>query len=121
MIRSSAIEHAFFHEALSLRDQIEALGWPHDLLAVEAWGQDVRNKRPPRGYRVVLAWADGRLRRINTLAEARRVLAGMTSGGRSPWDVHHAIAGAPPLSPIGEETAGGCIPIQAPGFSVTVA
>ena len=46
---------------------------------IEAWGMDVTNGQPPRGYQVVLAWEDGRLKRVRSKAEAQRFLPAATT------------------------------------------
>jgi hypothetical protein len=75
-----------FQDAIRLRDDLQARGWSRDLLGVEAFGADVTNGRAARGFRVVLAWADGRFRRVTTLAEALRFLSGATTLDGNPPD-----------------------------------
>lgn len=86
-----------FDAALALRNEIIALGWARDLIAVESWGQHVGNGTPPKGYRVVLAWADGRLRRIHSLDEARVFLPAATTRHVGPSEALHAMPTAGPV------------------------
>jgi hypothetical protein len=74
-------EGSAFLKALALRNQIEALGWPRDLLAVEVDGQHVGMGAEPAGYRVVLAWPwpSRRLERVTSLEGAQRFLPFATS------------------------------------------
>lgn len=73
-----------FREAIELRDEIISLGWRRDLIAIEACSQNIANGTPPKGYRVVLAWSDGRLKRVRSIGEARRHLGTLP---QSPSDV----------------------------------
>jgi hypothetical protein len=85
-----------FEEAVELRDQIIGLGWARDLIAVEAWGMDITNGSRPKGYRVVLAWANGRLKRIGSLDEAMTFLPASTTLGVASSEPRHALAVAVP-------------------------
>ncbi len=58
-------------EAITLRDELKTLGWPHDLIAIQADG--------PSEFHLVLAWPSqggtpAILRRVSTSAEAARYL-----------------------------------------------
>ncbi len=106
-----------FLKALTLRDELVSLGWRDDLIAIEAWGMDISKGMLPKGYRVVLAWADGRLKRVSTLAEAQRFLTDATTGGIAPLE---APGGAPDLTRVGEHRVGAS-PASTPPFSGTCA
>ncbi len=92
-----------FLEALTLRDELVSLGWREDLIAIEAWGMDISKGMLPKGYRVVLAWAGGRLKRVSTRAEAQRFLTDATTGGIAALEAPDA---ALDLTRVGDTGAG---------------
>ena len=102
----STSERLAFFNAVALRDAIESLGWPHDLLAVEAWGQQISRGIAPRGYRVVLArpWPSRRLARVTSLEQAQKFLPFTAQPHRTPRFTHlqpqGAALGAPRASRV---------------------